>query len=113
MTLMAANDARARLAMLNAKGRIMVSCRTTRELCDMYVAAMAQRAVSTGDDARAASLTIGWISEELEERDPAAVRKWVRAEEGIERRLISHDKWVEGASDLAPHSFFGCDQPPA
>lgn len=109
MTLMTTDDARTRLAALNAKGRIMVSCRTTRELCDMYVAAMAQRAASTGDDARAASLTIGWISEELEERDPAAVRKWVRAEEAIERRLLAHDKWVEGASDLAPHPFFGCN----
>lgn len=100
---------------LQARGRSEVAIRTTRELCDMYVAAKAVQDISTGLDQRAASQAIGWIVEELEVRDPRATREWVRAEERIERRLLAHDRTEalnNGGSELAPHPFYGCEEKP-
>ena len=102
MTLMTADDAKAGLG-----------ARTTRELCDMYVLAMAERDKSTGDDFRAACITLGWIGELLERRDFAAADRWYAAEEAIEFDMLARDEWVDGASSLPPHLFFGFDKPSA
>lgn len=102
-----------RLAELLAQGREETAAKTTSELCDMYLAARARRDAPSGDDARAASRVIGWISEELEQRDPAAARRWIEAEEAIEVEMLASGEWIDGASDLAPHHFYGCDKQPA
>ncbi|MBF8186348.1 hypothetical protein ITP53_11420 [Nonomuraea sp. K274] len=108
MTHTTADDAKARLAAMHARGRAMLGARTTRELCDMYVLATAQRDKSAGDEARAAIITLSWIAEILEQRDPAASDRWYEAAYAIEIDMIARDEWIDGASDLAPHAFFGC-----
>lgn len=110
MTRTAAGNTKARIAAMHARGRAMLEARTTRELCDMYVLTNAERNSSTGDDFRAACITLGWICEVLEQRDRAAAYRWLDAEEAIDRDLIARDEWVAGAADLPPHPFFGCDE---
>jgi hypothetical protein len=113
MTLMATDDEKARLAAMHTRGRATLGARTTSELCDMYVLAMAQRDKSTGDEVRVACITLGWIGEVLERRDPAAADRWYEAEEAIELDMLSRDEWIDGASGLPPHPFFGIDEPSA
>ena len=110
MTLTATDDAKARIAAMHARGRAVLAARTTRELCDMYVLAMAERDKGVGDDVRAACITLGWIGEVLEQRDRAASDCWLDAEEAIDLDLIARDEWVAGASALPPHPFFGCGE---
>jgi hypothetical protein len=103
MTLMtAANDIEAR--------KLVATC-STKDLCDMYVNARLRQRSATGDEARAVSRTLGWIGEELESRDPDAARDWCAAEERIEVAMLHHDQWIEGASDVDPHPFFGIATP--
>ncbi|MEU6720363.1 hypothetical protein ABZ897_53685 [Nonomuraea sp. NPDC046802] len=110
---MAVDDTKARIAAMHTRGRATLGARTTAELCDMYVLATAQLDESTGDDFRAACITLGWIAEVLERRDPAAADRWSEAEEAIEIDMLSRDVWTENASNLPPHPFFGCDKPTA
>lgn len=95
----------------NLEARKLVAGTSTKDLCDMYVNATERRKASTKDEARVVSHTIGWIVEELEARDPDASRRWCKAEEAIEIDMLSRDEWIDGAAELAPHSFFGLDEP--
>lgn len=112
MTL-TATDAKTNRDALAARGRAAIAARTTNELCDMYVLAIAQRDKSAGDEFQAACITLGWITEELQQRDYLAVDRWWEAEEAIDADLIARDEWAPGASDLPPHLFFGIDVPSA
>ncbi|MEU4576127.1 hypothetical protein [Nonomuraea sp. NPDC023979] len=104
-------DPQARLAAIRTRGRATLGARTTQELCDMYVLAVGHRNESTGDEARAACITLGWIAEVLERRDPEACQRWYAAEESIEIAMLARDEWIDGASELPPHLYFGLDQP--
>jgi hypothetical protein len=106
-------DAKARRAELEARGRAAIAARTTHQLCDMYVLAIAQRNNTAGDELDAAHITLRWIADELQNRDSHAADVWNDAEEVIDMELIARDEWTPGASDLPPHPFFGIDTPSA